>query len=67
MLANLYRRAGQFGVVRAAFARHVTRQLARGVGSPKRATALAQALVRIENARSESELISAVASTSDAG
>jgi hypothetical protein len=66
MLANLYRRAGQFSVVRAAFARNVTRQLARGVGSPKRATVLAQALVRIESARSESELIAAVASTSDA-
>jgi hypothetical protein len=65
MLANLYRRAGQFSVVRGAFARQVARQLARGVGSPKRANALAQALVRIENARSESELISAVASTGD--
>ncbi len=63
MLANLYRRAGQFAFVRAAFSRHFSRLLARGAtGSPKRTAALAAALVRIEAARTESELIAAVAS-----
>ena len=63
MLANLYRRAGQLFIVRAAFSRHVTRELARsGGGSPKRSAILAEALARIETARSESDLIAAVAS-----
>jgi hypothetical protein len=63
MLANLYRRAGQFATVRAAFDRHVTRELARrGGGSPKQAAVLAEALARIQTARTESELITAVAS-----
>jgi hypothetical protein len=62
MLANLYRRAGQLFVVRAAFDHHYQRELARGAGgSPKRAAALAEALARIETARTESELIAAVA------
>jgi hypothetical protein len=63
MLANLYHRAGQFVVVRTAFARQITRELARGGGgSPKRSAMLTEALARIETARTESELISAVAS-----
>jgi hypothetical protein len=67
MLADLYRRAGQFPVVRAAFGRQVSRELARGVvGSPRRAAGLAQALVLIEGARTESELIAAVAAADDA-
>jgi hypothetical protein len=62
MLANLYRRAGQLPVVRAAFARQVARELARGAGgSPRRAAALAESLARIEQARTETELITAVA------
>jgi hypothetical protein len=69
MLADLYRRAGQFGVVRAACRRQVSRELARGVGvvgSPGRAAGLARALVRIDAARTESELIAAVAAAEDA-
>ncbi len=63
MLANLYRRAGQFAVVRAAFSRHVARSIARGAsGSPKRTAALAAALAQVEAARTESELVAAVAS-----
>jgi hypothetical protein len=62
MLANLYRRAGQFGTLRAAFDRHYKRELARGGGgSPKTAAALAEALARIGTARNESDLIAAVA------
>jgi hypothetical protein len=63
MLANLYRRAGQFAVVRAAFSRHLARSIARGAsGSPKRTAALVAALARVEAARTESELVAAVAS-----
>jgi hypothetical protein len=63
MLANLYRRAGQFSTVRAAFQNHLKRELARGAGgSPQRAAVLAEALARIETARSESDLIAAVGS-----
>jgi hypothetical protein len=63
MLANLYHRAGQFVVVRAAFSRQITRELARGGGAaPKRAAMLTEALARIETARTESDLIAAVAS-----
>jgi hypothetical protein len=62
MLANLYRRAGQLSTVRAAFQRLYTRELARGSGSsPKRAAVLAEALAGIESARTEAELIAAVA------
>jgi hypothetical protein len=67
VLANLYRRAGQFLTVRDAFSRHYARLLARGTRSPKQAGALATALARIETARSESELIAAVAGVDDAG
>jgi hypothetical protein len=65
MLANLYRRAGQFSVVRETFSRHYARTLARDAGPPRRAAAVAEALARIEHARTESDLISAVASVSD--
>lgn len=64
MLANLYRRAGQLGVVRAVFSRQLARLIARGAtGSPKRTAAVAAALARVEAARTESELVAAVAST----
>jgi hypothetical protein len=63
MLANLYRRAGQFAVVRDAFSRQLTRSIARGAsGSPKRTAMLGAALARVESARTESELVAAVAS-----
>ena len=63
MLANLYRRAGQFAVVRAAFSRHLARSIARGAsGSPTRTAMLVAALARVEAARTESELVAAVAS-----
>jgi hypothetical protein len=63
MLANLYRRAGQLAVVRAAFSRHFARLIARGAsGSPKRTAALVAALARVEAAHTESDLVAAVAS-----
>lgn len=63
MLANLYRRAGQLDLVRAAFGRHFARLLARGAtGSVKQTAALTAALARVEAARTESELVAAVAS-----
>jgi len=63
MLANLCRRAGQLATVRTAFGRHMSRELARaGGGSPKRSAMLAEALARIETARTEADLIAAVAS-----
>jgi hypothetical protein len=66
MLANLYRRAGQFATVRDAFSRHYARLLARGPRSPQQAAALTSALARIESARTESELVAAVAGINDA-
>lgn len=63
MLANLYHRAGQLAVVRTAFGRHITRELARsGAASPQRTALLTTALARIETSRTESDLIAAVAS-----
>jgi len=63
MLANLYRRAGQFAVVQSAFSRHFARLIARGAsGSATRTAALTAALARVEAARTESELVAAVAS-----
>jgi len=67
MLANLYRRAGQFGVVRESFGRHYARLLARGRVGSKRTAAMAEALEHIKLARGESELVGAVASVDDAG
>jgi hypothetical protein len=68
MLANLYRRAGHLSTVRAAFSKHYTRELNRvGAGSPGRAVRLAEAVARIETARTESDLIAAVAGASDPG
>jgi hypothetical protein len=67
MLANLYRRAGQFVTVRDAFSRHYARVLTRGARSPHQAATLTAALARIQRARSESELIAAVAGIDDAG
>jgi len=61
MLANLYRRAGQFGTLRAAFDRHYKRELARGNAGPKTMATLAVAVARIETARNEADLIAAVA------
>jgi hypothetical protein len=68
MLANLYRRAGHLPTVRAAFSKQYTRELNRvGAGSPGRAVKLAEAVARIETARTESDLIAAVAGASDPG
>jgi hypothetical protein len=61
MLADLYRRAGQLGVVRSAFSRHYARLLARGGLSTRRHADVAEALSRVEAAHTESELTSAVA------
>jgi hypothetical protein len=67
MLANLYRRAGQFNAARTAFARHYARRLAHsGAGSPQRLADLTRALARIEAARSEADLIEAVGAATDA-
>jgi hypothetical protein len=66
MLANLYRRAGQFGVVRESFSRHYARTLTRGALPPSRASALTVAMTRIDAAHSESDLIHAVAAIEDA-
>ncbi len=60
MLANLYRRSGQLSTARAFLVRHYQRQLARGALPPSRADALARAVSRVEQARSEPALISAV-------
>jgi hypothetical protein len=65
MLADLYRRAGQLGVVRGTFRRHVTRRLARGGLTAKQRADLSNALSRIDTAHGESELTSAVASIDD--
>jgi len=65
MLANLYRQAGQLAVVRESFNRHYSRLASRGEG--RRAAELAEALVRIRSARTEAELVSAVAAIHDAG
>jgi hypothetical protein len=68
MLAGLYRRGGHFDVVQHAFSQHFGRVLARGgARPPARTAALAGAVRRIETARTESELIAAVAAASDAG
>jgi hypothetical protein len=67
MLANLYRRARQLRVVRDAFNRHYARLIARSGAGSKRTAALAEALARIQSARTESELIAAVAAADDAG
>ena len=57
MLAGLYRRAGLLPAARAAFSRHYAR----------RAGGSSDAVARIEHARTESELIAAVAALDDAG
>ena len=64
MLGSLYRRARLLASARTAFSRHYARRLARrGSGSPERSAALR----RIESARTEAELIAAVAAFDDAG
>jgi hypothetical protein len=60
MLANLYRRARQLTVARAAFSRHYARLLARGTSSPGQTASLAEAVAHIDAARTERELIAAV-------
>ncbi len=65
MLANLYRRSGQLGVVRKTLSRSYARGLARGTLPPARATALLSALARVESARGESDLVAAVAALDD--
>jgi hypothetical protein len=61
MLAGLYRRAGQLETVRAAFARHYQRVAAHGTLSPTRAAALSEAARQVQQAGSESALVTAVA------
>src|SRR5207302_1904208 len=64
MLGSLYRRARLLASARTAFSRHYALRLARrGSGSPERSAALR----RIESARTEAELIEAVAAFDDAG
>jgi hypothetical protein len=60
MLANLYRRSGQLGVVRERMSRVYARDGARGTLAPDRAAALESALARLESARTESQVVSAV-------
>ena len=60
MLAGLYRRAGQFEVVRDALATHYARAVNR-----KNSTALAERVERVRMARNESELTAAVAAIDD--
>ena len=60
MLADLYRRAGQLEAVRGAFSRHYARRLARGAVSTRHAADFAEALQRVESARTEADLVSAV-------
>jgi Domain of unknown function (DUF4350) len=60
MLASLYRRAGQLATIRGAFARHYQRRAASTVLAPARASLLDDAVLRVRNARSETELIAAV-------
>jgi hypothetical protein len=64
MLAGLYRRARLLAPARAAFSRHYARRLARVGGDSYEWSA---ALRRIESARTEAELIAAVAAFDDAG
>jgi hypothetical protein len=67
MLANLYRRAGQRDLVRATFSRHYHRRLERAGGTPPRQpAALAEAVGRIDQAQSETELVRAVGAAVDA-
>jgi len=66
MLANLYRRAGQFSVVRTAFGRHYARPSAHGGSDARRNAIYAEALARVHTARTESELVAAVADIDDA-
>jgi hypothetical protein len=69
MLANLYRRAGQFDLVRSSLTRHYVRLLARGRLGAKRIEELNQSIARMQAARSVSELVAALAqmSVDDAG
>jgi hypothetical protein len=62
MLADLYRRAGQFGVLKSSLVQHYSRVLAR---SATRTDAASQ-LERLQSARSESDLLAAVAAFDDA-
>jgi hypothetical protein len=58
MIANLYRRSGQLDVARSALARQYQRQLTRSGASPAAAT---ESAARIAGARSEKDLLDAVA------
>jgi hypothetical protein len=62
MLGNLHQRAGQLNVVREAFLRHYSRLYARAGMAP----AEAEALARVQSARTEAELVSAVGDLDDA-
>jgi hypothetical protein len=65
MLANLYRRAGQLALVRETFSTHYMRATRRA--DSRRTAELAAAVARIQSARTEGELVAAVASVDDAG
>jgi hypothetical protein len=62
MLATLYRRAGQLDTLRSTFVQHYTRALARS----GHAARLAEAVARIEAARSERDLLEAVVAADEA-
>jgi hypothetical protein len=66
MLAGLYRRAGQLDVVRARLAHVYSRTLARGTFTSPHATHLSHAISDIERARSEPDLVAAVARADEA-
>jgi hypothetical protein len=63
MLANLYRRAGQFRVVHDHFVHQYARLMARGARTPRKEEAFA----RVQSARTESELVAVIATFDDAG
>ncbi len=65
MLANLYRRAGQLQVVRETLSRAYARELARDSRPAARAAELRSALDRVDAARTESDLVAAVAAAED--
>jgi uncharacterized protein DUF4350 len=67
MLADLYRRAGQLHAMRESFSRHYARRLARGAVNNRHAAKFAEALHRIESARTQAELVSAVADVDESG
>jgi hypothetical protein len=66
MLAGLYRRAARLAPIRAAFERHYQRRAARTALSATRAAQLDQAMLRVRDARTESDLVAAVTAADQA-